>query len=497
MAKNQFEIPKFEKGYTPKKYGKYGFGSNDHLAAASNIAQSRLQSQMSVPHQEDIDADLYAGLNKKIGDRPSLASGFLSGLESGSRGKANQKRRDVLDKYENFMGYLQEVNADAMQRIDEQKKQEALKAKYLPEVLTYIRSTTKLDPQSQLATVQSMFKRYAQETGTNIEVLGIDSTDPNVVTLGMSGSPDAGTTRLDLRDFFADNQQVQQELAMLGPEYQAMLQEKRQQLEIENRQADRNADLRQQAIYSANDRNDMNFNKMTFAQDPYRQFEVQTGKQQGKEAATQLTKLETANDEFYDVSDRVQDLKNLLANSDVITGQTLGAKAQRIFGGWTGSKAYSDTELYDAIAGGLFGYVKGQEKYGNLNQNEFSFLTGRIPTSEKTKAGALSLLNQFERRLNRSIERNNQKIARIPNYGYPTEQIMRQGPVQEEIVDVPIQAPVANIVQEEVLPPQGVANAPVAPQSYQVKVQRPDGVIVLMDPETAEEAKKHGGKIIK
>lgn len=504
MAKDQFEIGKFRKGYTPKKYGKYGkygFGSHDHLSAASTMAQNRLQPQLSVPQQEDIDADFYAGLNKKIGDQPSLASGLLAGFESHARGKGNQKRQDMVEKYEKTMGYLQQVNLDAMQRLDEQKKEEATKAKYLPEVLTYVRSTNKLDPQSQLATVQSMFKRYAQESGNNIEVLGVDSIDPNVITLGVPGNTEAGTTRVDLRDFFADNQQVQQELAMLGPEYQAMLQEKRQQMEIANMQADRTADLRQQEIYSANSRNDMNFNKMTFAQDPYRQFEVQTGKQQGKEAAAQLTKLETANDEFYDVSDRVQDLKNLLINSDVITGQTLSAKAQRFLGKLTGSKAYSDTELYDAINGGLISYIKGQEKYGNLNMSEFSFLLDRLPNSEKTREAILRLLDQVERRLSRSIERNNRKIARIPNYSYPAEQNMNQAPVQEEVIEAaPMASPASNITQEGTAPQANVQQPDgevlVETPPYKNKDGKMVKKVISMTPAKAQELVKSGAKII-
>ncbi len=461
------------------------------MNTGAQIANNSLQANVGVPNEYDINANLYGDLNKKFGDKPSLASGFLSGLEWASKKKGNQKREESLEKYNKVMDWMTGMNQDMMKRIEEQEQDERLKSQYLPEVLAYARSAKTMDPQTQKATLQSILERYNRDAGTDMQIASVDSTDPLMM---MVTAPGGGFSPLDMRHLFAGQEQIQLELAQLNPEYQKQIQAQREQQEIENANAQRGFNLRQNELYNSGERNKIARDALDFRGDPNAQYIAQAGSAQGKETGAQLTKLEASNDEFYEISDRVHDLKDLLANGKVITGQTLGANLSKYFGKFTASDAYSDTELYDAVAGGLFGYVKGQEKYGNLNQNEFSFLTGRIPTSEKTKPALTRLLDQFDRKLKRSIERNNSKISRIPQYN-PLKQ-GNQSP-QAEIVREQL-APEALVGQESIAPPQSMPVTPASQANLTVKVQRPDGKIVLMDPNTAKEAEKeeNGGKII-
>lgn len=515
-TKDPFGIPKFETGYTPQKYGKYGFGSSDHLAAAGNIAHSRLQSQLAVPHQEDVDADFYGKLDKKLGDQPSLASGILLGLESNARGKANKKRQDITDKYEKFMGYIQEVNTDAMLRIDEQKKDEALKARYLPEVLTYIRSAPKLDPQSQLATIQSVFKRYGQESGTNIEAIGVDSTDPNIVTLAVPGSPESGTVRVDLRDFFADNQQVQQEIALLGPQYQAMLQEKREQTQIENMRAARETEIREQNAGRKQEEFEL---ERQYAPIKYQATEDKTNQTRRRNdlleeslrerGAKRVESLQGKYGPKIEAAGRIQVVTNkiehLIKNNPGVANSYLGP----IWENHEKDPGFINTLMRKATDGKTAQAISELGKYlkelkidlikGLPNPNKAVDLitAGIIPGMGFPEKSILKIMGdlraqaQYSMNLNRDILNEAKSIYKEEN----TKGDFYADRVQKYIDDVnPNDQPVTTVIQEEVLPPESTSNSDS--QAYQVKVQRPDGKIFLMSPKTAEEAKKHGGKII-
>lgn len=462
------------------KMGKYTSPEISSINLGGQIAANRFEAGVSIPNEYDDKADFYGKLGKIAGDKPSLASGFFSGLESATKGKANAERRGMREKYDEVMGWMADQNQRIMERTEEKQKEEALSQKYLPEVLAYARAAKNLDPQSQKFTLQSLMDRFNRDGGTDYQIASVDSTDP-LMLMVTSPSGQGQVVPLDLRSLFAGQDQIQQQLATFNPEYQQQLQAQRQQQEFENNLATQKLDVDRQgipvrlkALEQQESRTKNMVDKLEWQKNPHLQYQAKLAAEQGKQAATQRTKLEATNESFYEVTDRVHDLKNLLKNGDVITGDTIGSKFERFLGKLTGSKSYSDTELYDAVAGGLFGFVKGEEKYGNLNQNEFSFLTDRIPTSKKTREALNSLLDQFDRRLSRSVERNNRKLSQIPSFNsYGSEEA---APAQE--------------AQAQQM------NAAPADNAGMVKVQRPDGKIVLMDPQTAEEAVKHGGKII-
>jgi hypothetical protein len=133
--------------------------------------------------------------------------------------------------------------------------------------------------------------------------------------------------------------------------------------------------------------------------------------------AKSQAKLSEQNLALEDVTYKIQDLKDILKTSEVITGDTLSAGFERLIGKQLGTQAYSDTELYDAISKGLLSFVKGNLAFGNMNQKEFEFLTAQTPNSYKTKAALERMLSRFETTLDRQIKRNEREINTTPSYG--------------------------------------------------------------------------------
>jgi hypothetical protein len=219
------------------------------------------------------------------------------------------------------------------------------------------------------------------------------------VLLTEAGKPDQKVDLFEMFPKIADEQNV---------EY---LTKKAMQIQAEQ-------DRRAQAQLGINQQNaDAIQNRTQFSQDPDKQHDVTLGKEQAKALAKKQSTLSEQNLALEDVSYKIQDLKDILNNSEMITGDTLSAGFERIIGKQLGNKAYSDTELYDSISKGLLSFVKGNLAFGNMNQKEFEFLTAQTPDSHKTKAALERMLNRFETTLDRQIKRNDREINAAPSYG--------------------------------------------------------------------------------
>ena len=218
-------------------------------------------------------------------------------------------------------------------------------------------------------------------------------------------------------------------------------------------------------------------NRNAFSQDPDKQHEVMLGKEQAKALAKQQSKLSEQNLELEDVAYKIQDLKELLKVSEVITGSTLEAGFERLIGKQLGTKAYADTELYDAISKGLLSFVKGNLAFGNMNQKEFEFLTAQTPNSQKTKAALERMLNRFETTLDRQIKRNEREIHKVPSYGTRNQIFAEEQQAQP---------------QPQLSPEQ----AQPSPQAEMVRMTAPDGTAILIPAANVDLAISQGARLV-
>lgn len=223
----------------------------------------------------------------------------------------------------------------------------------------------------------------------------------------------------------------------------------RKQLEVREREAQQ-TDKR---ITIAKENTDIRGQKVESDTSPTAQAALSSAKKEGQLSAEQrknaLTSLRSAEDKL----ETIEDMRGLLHKGDVITGKDLSSRLGRIMGEFTGNKAYSDSELYDALSKGLYEKFAA---FGNVNQAEFSFLTDPVPDSKKTKDALLRLLDRFERTSRKSIQRAKEDLNTLPSY-------MSQGPSQ---ASEPMQAPQT--------------------ESTMIKIKGPDGTTRPLPPEIAE-----------
>jgi hypothetical protein len=219
-------------------------------------------------------------------------------------------------------------------------------------------------------------------------------------------------------------------------------------------------DRRAEAQLGINQQNaDAIQNRTQFSQNPDAQHDVTLGKEQAKIMAKKQAQLFEQNLALEDVSYKIQDLKEILKTSEMITGDTLSAGFERIIGKQLGNKAYSDTELYDSISKGLLSFVKGNLAFGNMNQKEFEFLTAQTPDSHKTKAALERMLNRFEAILDRQMKRNEREINKVPSYGTRNQgpaEAQTQMPEEQQQAASPAQLPAEVEQTVPVVSPDGV-----------------------------------------
>lgn len=161
--------------------------------------------------------------------------------------------------------------------------------------------------------------------------------------------------------------------------------------------------------------------------DPEQQFNVASGKQQGKIAPERVSKIQEENVELEDVAYDIAYLQDLLKSGNVITGDNLGTWITRQIGRSLGTKQLSDTQLYDATAKSLLKFANNNSSFGNANTKEFEFLTAPVPDSGKTRDANRRLLERFQDKLKKQIARNEKIISKYENFN-PYE---NEGKVQQ------------------------------------------------------------------
>jgi hypothetical protein len=376
---------------------------NANLQTQGSLAKMRYEIGAGVPTQADDAASVFSSMRGQLGNGPkrgwrAALSGLMEGLAVGSKTKANAERRDMARKMMETFSSLEGIANEAGKRNELYAKKAALQEQITPELEALTKNIHSLPYDDVVRVGNNLVDKINQSSGTNYKISMIDQQNGKVL-LTENGKPDQKVDLFEMFPKIREEQNVDY-LTKKALETQSA-QERRaeQQLNINQQNAD--------AI----------LNRNAFSQDPNAQHDVMLGKEQAKTMAKSQAKLSEQNLALEDVTYKIQDLKDILKTSEVITGDTLSAGFERLIGKQLGTQAYSDTELYDAISKGLLSFVKGNLAFGNMNQKEFEFLTAQTPNSYKTKAALERMLSRFETTLDRQIKRNEREINITPSYG--------------------------------------------------------------------------------
>jgi hypothetical protein len=445
---------------------------NANLQTQGSLAKMRYEIGAGVPTQEDDAANVFSAMRGQLGNGPqrgwrAALAGLMDGLALGSKSKGNEKRRDMAAKMMETFSSLEGIANEAGRRNEIYAKKAALQEQITPELEALTKNIHNLPYDDVVKVGSNIVDRINQSSGTNYKISMIDQQNGKVL-LTEENKPDQKV------DLFAMFPKIREEQNV---EY---LTKKAMQIQAEQ-------DRRAEAQLGINQQNaDAIQNRNQFSQDPDKQHDVMLGKEQAKALAKSQEKLSEQNLALEDVTYKIQDLKELLKTSEVITGSTLEAGFERLIGKQLGTKAYADTELYDAISKGLLSFVKGNLAFGNMNQKEFEFLTAQTPNSQKTKAALERMLNRFETTLDRQIKRNEREIHKIPSYGTRNEI-----KYEEQQAQMP--------VQPQQLPPEQIqAPQPSSPQSQaeMVRMTAPDGTAVLIPAANVDLAISQGARLV-
>ncbi len=376
---------------------------NANLQTQGSLAKMRYEIGAGVPTQADDAASVFSSMRGQLGNGPqrgwrAALSGLMEGLAVGSKTKANTERRDMASKMMDTFSSLEGIANEAGKRNELYAKKAALQEQITPELEALTKNIHSLPYDDVVRVGNNLVDRINQSSGTNYKISMIDQQNGKVL-LTENGKPDQKVDLFEMFPKIAEEQNVDY-LTKKALETQSA-QERRAEAQLNINQQNADAIL----------------NRNAFSQDPNAQHDVMLGKEQAKNMAKSQAKLSEQNLALEDVTYKIQDLKDILKTSEVITGDTLSAGFERLIGKQLGTQAYSDTELYDAISKGLLSFVKGNLAFGNMNQKEFEFLTAQTPNSYKTKAALERMLSRFETTLNRQIKRNEREINITPSYG--------------------------------------------------------------------------------
>jgi len=448
---------------------------NANLHTQGSLAKMRYEIGANTPTPEDDATNIFSAMRSQLGNgtqrgwRAALA-GLMEGLALGSKTKANAKRREMADKIMDTFTSLEGIATQASKRNQIYAKQAELQAQITPELEALTQNIHNLPYDDVMKVGSKIVEKVNQVNGTNYQINMIDQQNGKVL-LTEANKPDQKVDLFAMFPKIADEQNVAYLTKKALETQNAQEHRAEQQLRINQQNAD--------AIQNRNQ----------FSQDPDKQHEVMLAKEQAKALAKHQEKLSEQNLALEDVTYKIQDLKELLKTSEVITGDTLSSGFERLIGKQLGTKAYADTELYDAISKGLLSYVKGNLAFGNMNQKEFEFLTAQAPNSQKTKAALERMLNRFETTLDRQIKRNEREINKVPSYGTRNQVFPEEQQTQPQPQLSPEQAQAIQATQS----PQ--PSSP-QPQAEMIRMIAPDGIAVLIPAANVNLAIAQGARVL-
>lgn len=156
---------------------------------------------------------------------------------------------------------------------------------------------------------------------------------------------------------------------------------------------------------------------------PNAQFDKSYGQAQGKIEAKRILELEDQTLHLEDKKWQIKELSDMLKSGEVITGQNIGAWLSRVTGKQFNTKQMSETEAFDALSKNLLGFVKGDVKFGNMNQKEFEWLAKQTPESFMTKGGIERILSRLDVSIDKTIRRNEAEMKKQPNFNSANQQM--------------------------------------------------------------------------
>ena len=281
---------------------------NANLQTQGSLAKMRYETGAGVPTQADDAATMFSTMRQQLGNGPQRGwragiAGLLDGLAVGSKSKGNTERRDMAKKMMDTFSSLEGITNEAGRRNEVYAKKAALQEQLTPELEALTRNMSAL-PYDDVAKVGSgIVERINQSSGTNYKISMIDQQNGKVL-LTEAGKPDQ---KYDLFEMFPKIREEQ------NVEY---LSKKAMQIQAEQ-------DRRAEAQLGINQQNaDAIQNRTQFSQNPDAQHDVTLGKEQAKIIAKKQAQLSEQNLALEDVSYKIQDLKEILKTSEMITGDT-------------------------------------------------------------------------------------------------------------------------------------------------------------------------------
>ena len=447
---------------------------NKGLETQSSLAKMKYDVVSSAPKGKDADISLLQSLRQKLGAGPmrgwrAAMDGLLTGLEHGAKSHVNAEKMEDARKMIDVFSSFEEVANAAQKRNEWHAKRAQLGEEMTPELEAFTQNMGQLSPYDARKAADGFVDRYNKTMGTDYSVNMIDQHTGNIILKSQS----KGDKEINLNDAFPE---IGQQKRIKDWEQKAI-----------QTQQEQDARSGQQLNI-----NQQNADMMAGRIDPTKQHDLKLAQEQAKETAKKNAKLSEQNLELEDVSYKIADLKDILNNPEnkVITGDTLGAKYDRLIGKQLGTKAYSDTELYDSVSKGLLSFVKGNVAFGNMNLKVFEFLTEKTPGSQKTKAALTRLLDRFEKNLDRQMKRNEKEINSVPTYG--TRNTNNGKPQPEPSLDAQIADGLVPSKEEDAAILAGGAGTQNNTQPQVVKMKFPDGNIRVVPLADVESLKQYG-----
>lgn len=373
--------------YAQKAHDLRQAGANDTqnlermLDSSGKLASVELAAIKGKP---DPYADLAQQMQSAYGT--GMSHGWQGVLQSALLGASSSRKRAELEGLQQKMQQMQDYANHAANANDVAMKNKAAGEAVKPILDAYLTNSDKMAPEQRLESLKSALNTYNNIAKTDYELFSVDAQNPAKVTLSSKTKGFQGLDMLNSPIFAEINRQKQiQDIENKAEQYS------KDRMALE--QAKVGIDRDRVAAYNKDIANRWS---------PAEQFNKSSAIKQGELGAVKVDKLKEQNMGLTDQEEIIKEMKGLLSTGKVITGQSPTAGMQKIIGKRAGTEAWSDTELYDALAKGLYSMAKDQQaKFGNVNRSEFEFLIQPVPDSQKTRSANIRLLDRYENKIKR------------------------------------------------------------------------------------------------
>jgi len=419
--------------------------------------------------EQELFKNIKAGVEgKRKPAYQTIIEGLMNGVQYGMQKKQIEAQKEKYGKINKVLDYFDQTATDLARQNQENMRKENERVKIEP----YAKTALELayNGGDYASTDQAMQNIFKELKATNPQIKGdLVGYIPNTPVLNIRDA-EGNIKPLNLTQFVnedtlkrvQDNFQSQQanDARMKSADASMM------RAEVDAAYAPIHAASRE--AYAQNIQNTWN---------PLAQYEKGFGAKQGQEEAKRIGELENQNLHLEDKKWQIKELQDMLKGDKVITGQTISSWLSRATGKQFNTEKMSETEAFDALSKNLLGFVKGDVKFGNMNQKEFEWLAKQTPDSTMTPGGIKRILDRLETSIDRAVTRNEREMNRRPNYNKMNPRDVKTDPTQN--------------------PPTETDKKDVGNNTSYIKMQRPDGNIVAVLKDSASSKLKQGYKYLK